>query len=134
MKITPKQYARVLQTLQSAYPNDESIVAEKFVFLLRRNHDTGLFSKIKRAFQDLYEEKFSVDVFRVQIAQKFSSQDFQDVEEKIRFVQKSPDASVVWSENPNLLGGVFVRRGEKGYDESIARRLRSLREYLDISS
>lgn len=112
------------------YPNDLQKIAERFVFLLRRNRNAGLFAKIIREFSERVEQKNGEETVRLQTARKFSEEVQTVVEEKIRLARKTPSAKIVWSENDRLSGGVRVRIGERGYDESIARKFRSLETHM----
>lgn len=130
MRMTPRQYARILEVMMEMYPNDLQKIAERFVFLLRRNRSAGLFAKIIREFSERVEQKNGEETVRLQTARKFSEEVQTVVEEKIRLARNTPSAKIVWSENDRLSGGVRVRIGERGYDESIARKFRSLETHM----
>lgn len=128
--MTPKQYVRVLQAITELYPNDAEKVADRFVFVLRRNRNVGLFSKIVRAFSEEEEREIGAETIRLQTARSFSKDILTALEAKIRSVRNDAKVKIVWSENEHLSGGVRVRIGERGYDESIARRFRSLEAHV----
>ncbi len=130
MRITPKQYVQILESIAQTCSNDTKKIAQQFVFVLRRNHHTVLFPKVKRMFQEHLRAKQSKETIHLQTVREFSLQDRRELEEKVRSVRKDPSADISWEENEDLMGGVRARFGEKGYDESIARRFRTLKEYL----
>ncbi|QQS61358.1 MAG: F0F1 ATP synthase subunit delta [Candidatus Moraniibacteriota bacterium] len=130
MKITPKQYIQILRVLIKKYPEDTAMISKKFIFILRRNHHLGLFSKIKRLYWEYQEKDQITETARLQTAYTFSPKEQSDLEKKIQAVRKNPKMNIVWEENRLLGGGAQIHFGEKGYDESIARRFRVLKTYM----
>lgn len=128
MKITPKQYVSILNWMMEKYPNDKVEVSKRFIFLLRRNHNVGLLPKIKRLYREYLEKKHDQEMVQLQSARSFSSSEKSEIEKVIRTTRKN--VTVEWKENPTLKGGAYISFGEKGYDESIARRFRALKQFF----
>lgn len=129
MKMTPRQYARILGVMTETYANDTQMIVEKFVFLLRRNRHAAMFPKIAREFDALVEKRLGGETIRLQTASPLK----RDVREKVEVMLSSAHGkktTFVWGSDDRLTGGVRIQRGEYGRDESIARRLRSLRDHM----
>lgn len=131
MKIVPKKYVRILEAIVQMYPNDLKKAAEQFVFVLRRNHHTNLFSQVKRIFLEEQEKKNTDEIIRLQTEQTFSSEEERSIEDSIKKARdKHRSMKILWQKGEGLIGGARVRFGDRGYDESLSRRFRSLKEHL----
>ena len=132
--MTSKQYVRAIDVLARKFPSDPERIAREFVFFLRRNRHTGMWRKIARAFEQQRAREDGRQEIEMQVARDFSVEDREALERKTRDVNNAPQAQVIWRKNSSLMGGTRVRIGEKGYDESVERRLRALREHLRKNS
>ena len=130
MKMTPRQYARILGVMTETYANDTQMIVEKFVFLLRRNRHAAMFSKIAREFDTLAEKRSGGETVRLQTAHAFSEEVQKKVEQDVRRVRKNDSVKISWGRNERLTGGVRMQWNECGRDESVARRLQSLKAHM----
>lgn len=130
MKITPKQYTRVLGALIEKYPDDARTIADRFVFAIRRNRHSGLWRRVVRLYTQKKEQESGAETIDVSTARNFSGEEREEISGVLRGVRNTPNARVLWKEDRALEGGLRCRFGETGYDESVARRMRALREHL----
>ena len=130
MKMTPRQYVRILEMLQEQYPNDSKKVVELFAFALRRNRGVGLFAKIARAYKQQQIACTGGETVVLHAAHSFSKEAKDDLEERIRRTRKNVEMHIEWKMDERIEGGLRMQIGEQGLDESIGRRFRSLDMFL----
>ncbi len=123
--------AERLELVRKAVPN---IPAEalNFVGVLMQNGDLNMLSGILDELDKLSEVEVQPVLAEITTAVPLSEDEKKAIQEKIR---KEFGGNLVFrfEVDPDILGGLIVRVGDKFIDSSIAGRLRELRQALGVT-
>jgi F-type H+-transporting ATPase subunit delta len=102
---------------------------KRFVLLLVENERFELFSDILVSLPDLWNELNNIATFEVSSVIPLTNGQKTKLEEKLSQIEKKP-VFLKFKEDPTLLGGISVRRGNVIYDASIRGNLERLKEII----
>ncbi|MEA2006947.1 MAG: ATP synthase F1 subunit delta [Patescibacteria group bacterium] len=130
MKVSPKQYAQLLNELAFEAQNQEKLddSIKKFVVLIKRNNNISSVDKIIEEFEKLILAKSGVELVEVESTKELN----REMKEKIKIAvsQKKDMAKekikLVAKKNSDLIGGVRVKIGNEEIDGSIRSKLSRL--------
>lgn len=122
-KIPAQNYADALiATLEDQRIEKDRAIAN-FVAAIRRHNDWSRRSQILEAFERAWLRKHGKSLVSIESARPLTN------EQKEWFERAWKGAEIRYAENPALVGGVrIVLDGERQFDGSLARKLRTLFE------
>ena len=102
---------------------------KRFVLLLVENKRFDLFPAILASLPELWSELNGIATFEVSSVIPLTDGQKRKLEEKLFRVEKKP-VFLNFKEDPSLIGGISVRRGNIIYDASIRGNLERLKEKI----
>lgn len=131
MRVTPSQYALVLEALLSEKKKEErEIIIKKFIGYVSRERQQKKFPAILKHFEKLENERTGRLPVTAMIAHAISAA----VEKKIRHKAESlfPDKKIALAfvVDQAVLGGVRLQTEEVLYDATLAAQLKILKQQL----
>ena len=121
MRYASKQYARALyELLEDGSKKDSRAVVKKFVATLRKNNDLSKGGEIIRWFEKVYHEESGEPLVEVSAAD----------DEAVKLIGRKIKGEVVFKKDPQAVGGVRIKIGDRMVDNTIKVRLERLREAL----
>lgn len=131
MKISIKQYAQALYELTLGKSEQEiDIVVEKFVKELAKNNNIKLSAKIIEKFQDIYNKNNGIIVAQVTSASSLDKEYLEKIEKYL--INKYAAKQVILTNKieASIKGGIILRAGEDILDESVTKKVNSLKIFL----
>lgn len=101
----------------------------RFILLLVENNRLGLLPDIVEFFPVLWDERKGVSTIEVSSAVPLLEGQKRKLEEKLELLEKGP-VSLKYKIEPELIGGLSIRKGNIIYDVSIKGSLESLKEKI----
>jgi len=133
MKITPKQYAQSLNEL--VYDKNETevlTVLKTFIDLLVKNNDYNKSDEIMMEFSNLWDENNGELAVALSSARTLGDDSKDIIAEYLK--NKTGKNKINISENidPEMMGGMVLRYGDKILDGSLKTNLNNLKEKITI--
>ena len=97
--------------------------------VLNHKHRLGLISQIAQGYHDLLDEQLGKVEVDLTVAQKLTPEQLEQSGQRISHALKR-DAVVHQYVDPNVLGGVVLRVGDKLIDASVRYQLQAMKEQL----
>ncbi|MBQ8010251.1 MAG: ATP synthase F1 subunit delta [Oscillospiraceae bacterium] len=108
---------------------DGSGTAENFLCLLVEKHRINRIGEIRRAFNDLYYEAFSIAEVFVTSAQALTQAQRDGLTEKLA-AKLGKQIRLIESVDASLLGGLVVQYGDTRMDNSLRTRMKEMSDTL----
>ncbi len=123
MRYTPKEYAETLYGLTDRISERAAKnVIRRFVKALSDNNDLSKTGLIVEEFEKIWREAQGRKKVEVTVAPKENT---AHLKEKLK-------GDVIFEEDPNILGGIKIRIGDKLIDNTIRARINRLKESLGV--
>lgn len=119
-----------LQRLGESVPGGLDLNVRRFLGTLLETGQVGQLSAILAAFEDLVRRRPEHVVARVASAVPLSAQEKDSLRVKLqrRF---GPDLDFQFEVDPSLIGGIYLRVGDRVIDGTVAGKLSALRDHLE---
>lgn len=130
MKVSPKQYAQLLNELafeaQSQEELDESI--QKFVALIKQNNHLSSIDETVEEFEKLILEKSGVELVEIESAKELNEEMRESIISAIsqKKIIAKEKIEIVTKKNTDLIGGVRIKVGNEEIDGSLRSKLSRL--------
>jgi F-type H+-transporting ATPase subunit delta len=102
---------------------------ERFVLLLLENERLGLLPDIVALLPDLWNESRGIVTFEVSSVVPLSGDQKAALRRKLEKIEGSPVA-LKYRQDPSLIGGLSLRKGNMVYDASIRSSLEKIKEKI----
>lgn len=130
MKLTPKEYARVLfEALSEVKPSDEDRVIENLTRLLHENGHVHWIEEIVEEFRFFEESKLGVKQVELRVARDVSAEK-QILEELNALLGKN--LKIKKRVDEGIVGGVIIQTEDQRIDVSVKKQLRDLKKHLTL--
>ena len=122
-------FSKKQELLRSVFPPDATTEVQNLVFLLASKNEAHLLAEVIRDFDRYAQRDAAVTVTKVTSAVSLTDSEKQTLETQLR-KQLGDQLAFEYSVNPEILGGVIVRAGDKVIDGSVSGKLAALKEKL----
>ena len=109
--------------------SDADPVVQNFLKLLIDNHRMPVIFRVRRAYEELWDEENKLLPVRVTSAIELDAQTISQIGDRIA-EQTGQKVDLSSEVNPEILGGIVVRVGNSVLDASIRNRLEHLRKQV----
>src|SRR3989338_227819 len=139
MKLTPRLYAEALYSaVKTASGKELSMIARRFLLLLRRRRHWRMLPQIIRQFDQVLEREEGLIAVRVTTARAHGAEEEREwVGTVVRGVKPEKEKRRVELEravDPALVGGFVIRVKDKVVDGSVHSFVRQLRDRLQSAT
>lgn len=128
--ISEEKKDRIVQTLLK---DRVDALTVKFLRLLVRKDRETMTKAILDQYQALRDEQRNIVTARVQVARPLSDEDRETLIEALE-AKTEKSVRLYVEENPELLGGLVIRIGDRVFDGSVRNQLTNLRDRLHEST
>lgn len=127
--LIPLQLQRELagDVAETVRPKDAQFL--NFLNLLVENHRFACLPELAQAFTNLLNQLKKVLVLEITTAFEISEGEREQIAQSLR-KDLSPQVSVKWNVEPNILGGLQILSGDKLFDSSVRGSLERIRAEL----
>jgi len=116
--------------LNEIFDKNISEISRTFIHIILTKKREGILSDIATAFIDVYKTEKHIKTAQITTAIPLSKSQKEHI---VSLVKKVGDSEVELNEtiNPEIIGGMIIRVGDKQIDESIKRKLKNLEMEFD---
>ncbi len=125
--ITSDEKKKVIEALTRK--NKYSRTITDFLKVLIDNHREGLIHGVFLAYNDIYNQYKKRTIVYAEVPRNFSKDEKSSLIANLKQKLKE-DVKIEFKENPDLLGGVFIKCGDRIYDYSVRGQLDNLERIL----
>lgn len=122
-------FAQKQEMLRAIFPPDTSVEVQNLLFLLASKNEMHLLPAVIGEIDQYAQRDAAATLTKVTSAIPLTDSERQSLETKLR-QQFGSQLVFEYSVNPEILGGVIVRAGDKVIDGSVSGKLAALKEKL----
>jgi F-type H+-transporting ATPase subunit delta len=101
----------------------------RFLLLLIEHRRLGLLPEIIRTLPPRWKELHGIQTFEVLSVVPLADGQKKRLEEELSRLEKGP-VSCSYAQNPEIIGGLFIRKGNRVYDASVKGGIERLKEII----
>lgn len=128
MTYSVKQYAQALkEALEGTAPKEHDVIIDRFVQVLRKNNDLGIYEAVVTEYEKLVRAEKGVTQAEVTLA-KNAKLNHEVVDSLNKALGQQTELKVKVDES--IIGGIIVRADDTLIDASVKTQLQSLKDNL----
>jgi F-type H+-transporting ATPase subunit delta len=116
-----------MSVIKAVFHGRMSPMAEGFIRIITSHRRENILGEIAQSYVNQYKENKNIEVAEVTSAVKLDASALKKIQEKLK-AREGREIEIVQKIDPDLIGGMIIRIGDRQFDGSISRQLKLLRK------
>ncbi|MFW5885098.1 MAG: F0F1 ATP synthase subunit delta [Patescibacteria group bacterium] len=134
MKITSKQYAKLMYEISQSDRKDKDEMVKKIAKIIKKNRDEKKIGDIEKKFADIQKRDLGISEATVFARENLSSQQLQEIKAVLADKKGTEADKIEISEqlDPEIKGGFIIKMDNEVFDGTLEGKLNRLKRILSV--